>query len=385
MSAGFFIRHGRPYHGRRLFLFSPGLLPIGHGPAGNLLVHGCIPMLVIAILTILLALAFTFTNGFQDASSIAATFIASRSASPRSGIIFIAGMSLLGAVFGGSAVVFTMTGLISVPSSAGELTVLFVALVTATAWNLITWKFALPSSSTHALIGGLVGGGVAAAGIPGVLWGVAELTGPEPQLTGFLKIIAFFVLSILIGFVGSFAMHKITSAAMRNAGRQENRKIALLNWCAAALMAFFNGANDPQKQMGMIAMVLVAAGFAAAPDVPLWARGACALLMALGTISGGWRIMNTLGRRIFRIEPVHSFDSQVFSASSIAVSTLAGAPVSSTQIITMSVLGVGAAKNPRKVQWQVGREIAIAMVITIPATMLIAGVLFLLISPVIGA
>ncbi|HEX3000784.1 MAG TPA: inorganic phosphate transporter, partial [Methanoregula sp.] len=234
------------------------------------------------------------------------------------------------------------------------------------------------------LIGGIVGGSIAAAGPSGVFWGLAELTGPEPELAGFVKILAFFAFSVLIGFAGSSLMHRTTSFLMRNADRSENRKFTLLNWCAAGLMAFFNGANDPQKQMGMIAMVLVAAGFAATPEVPLWARGACALLMALGTISGGWRIMNTLGRRIFRIEPVHSFDSQFFSASSIALSTLAGAPVSSTHVITMSVLGVGAAGNPRKVQWRVGREIILAMVITLPVTMLIAGLLYFLISPFIG-
>jgi PiT family inorganic phosphate transporter len=149
-------------------------------------------------------------------------------------------------------------------------------------------------------------------------------------------------------------------------------------------MAFANGANDPQKQMGMIAMVLFAAGLSATADVPMWARCACAVLIALGTISGGWRIMNTLGRRIFRIEPLHSFDSQFFSASSFALSTLAGAPVSSTQVITMSVLGVGAAENPKKVKWEVGRHIVTAMVITIPVTMLIAGTLYLLISTIMG-
>ena len=342
-------------------------------------------MFVIAILTILLALAFTFTNGFQDASSIAATFIASRSASPRAGIILVAGMSLLGAVFGGSAVAFTMVGLISIQPGAGELIVLFVALVTATTWNIITWKFGLPSSSTHSLIGGLIGGSIVAAGISSIAWGFAELAGPEPELVGFMKILVFFVLSAIIGFAGSFVLHKTTDFLMRNMERRQNRKIVTLNWCTAALMAFFNGANDPQKQMGMIAMVLIAAGFAATPEVPLWTRYACAALMALGTISGGWRIMNTLGRRIFRIEPVHSFDSQFFSAASIALSTVAGAPVSSTHVITMSVLGVGAADNPRRVQWRVGREIIIAMVITIPVTMLIAGMLFLFISPLVGS
>jgi PiT family inorganic phosphate transporter len=341
-------------------------------------------MIEIALLTIVLALAFTFTNGFQDASSIAATFIASRSATPKTGIILVAGMSLLGALFGGSAVAFTLAGLLTLPTHGQELVVLFSALVTATSWNIVTWKFGLPSSSTHSLIGGLAGAGVAAAGTGSVVWGFTELIGPSHELTGFSKILAFFVISVFIGFSGSYLMHRTTTFFLHNAQRAANRRVIALNWCAASVMAFANGANDPQKQMGMIAMVLVAAGLAATTEVPLWARCACAALMALGTISGGWRIMNTLGRRIFRIEPIHSFDSQFFSASSLAISTVAGAPVSSTQVITMSVLGVGAAENPRKVKWAVGRDIVIAMVITIPVTMALSGIVYLGIAPVTG-
>jgi len=342
------------------------------------------PMFELAVLTILLALAFVFTNGFQDASSIAATFIASRSATPRTGIILVAVMSLLGAVLGGSAVAFTLTGLVSLPSPDMEVTVLFVALVTAIAWNIITWKFGMPSSSTHSLIGGLAGGGIAAAGTGSVFWGVSELLGPAHELAGFVKILFFFLISVIIGFAGSYLMHRTSALLLRNARRTANRTIIGLNWCAAAAMAFTNGANDPQKQMGMIAMVLFAAGLSATADVPLWARCACAVLIALGTISGGWRIMNTLGRRIFRIEPIHSFDSQFFSASSLALSTLAGAPVSSTQVITMSVLGVGAAENPRKVKWDVGKHILVAMLVTIPLTMAIAAVMYTVVAPFMG-
>jgi PiT family inorganic phosphate transporter len=341
-------------------------------------------MFELAILTILLALAFTFTNGFQDASSIAATFIASRSATPRTGVILVAVMSFFGAIAGGSAVAFTVTGLVSLPSPGQEMTVLFVALVTAISWNIITWKFGMPASTTHSLVGGLAGGGIAAAGTGSVFWGASELLAPAHELAGFVKIIFFFIISVIIGFAGSYLMHKTSALLLRNARRTANRTIIGLNWCAAAAMAFANGANDPQKQMGMIAMVLFAAGLSATTDVPVWARCACAILIALGTISGGWRIMNTLGRRIFRIEPLHSFDSQFFSASSLALSTLAGAPVSSTQVISMSVLGVGAAENPRKVKWEVGKHILIAMFVTIPATMVISGVMFMILFPVIG-
>jgi PiT family inorganic phosphate transporter len=342
-------------------------------------------MLALAILTVLLAFAFTFTNGFQDASSIAATFIASRSATPKTGILFVAALSFAGTLLGGSAVAFTLAGLVSFPPGQAGLVIILSALLTATAWNFLTGRLGMPASSTHSLVGGLVGAGIAAAGTGSILWGTQELLGPAHELAGVAKILAFFVISLVIGFAGSYLMHRTTGLLLRNARRTANRTVIALNWCAAGVMAFANAANDSQKQLGLIAMVLVASGLALTADVPFWARIVSAVLLALGTVSGGWRIMQTLGRRIFRIEPIHSFDSQVFSASSLALSTLAGAPVSSTQVITMSVLGVGAAENPRKVKWDVGRTILVAMLVTLPATMAIAGILYLGISLALGA
>ena len=337
-------------------------------------------MIEIAIITIILAFAFTFTNGFQDASAIAATFIASRSAPPKSGIIFIAGVALIGAILGGTAVAFTISGLLLLPSPEQTLLVLLVALLTATIWNIVTWKFGLPTSSTHSLIGGLIGGGIAAAGMSSIYWGLDELTTPPFEVVGLVKILLFFIISLVIGFFGSYLVHKSTGILLRNAERTINRPIVFLNWCAAGIMAFANGSNDSQKQLGIIALALFSAGLSSATEVPLWSRVVCAALIAIGTMSGGWRIMNTLGRRIFKIEPIHSFDSQIFSSSSLALSTLAGAPVSSTQIITMSVIGVGVAENPRKVKWSVGTHILIAMLCTIPVTMVISAALYSVIT-----
>ncbi|MBP2132955.1 PiT family inorganic phosphate transporter [Methanomicrobium sp. W14] len=332
-------------------------------------------MLDLALATIILAFAFTFTNGFQDASSIAATFIASRSATPKQGISVVAGMSLLGAVLGGSAVAFTLSGLISVNSGPTVILVLLSAIISATFWNLFTWKFGLPSSSTHALIGGLIGAAIAGEGIGSVFWGVNELLMPGHELAGLVKIIVFLLISVAIGFFLGYIIHKISMVALRNQNVSINRKIIKINWLAAALIAFSNGANDSQKQLGIIALVLFAAGSSATLEVPMWARIICAVFIALGTLSGGWRIMKTLGNKIFKIKPIHSFDSQVSSGVAIGLSTIAGAPVSSTHIISTSVLGVGAAENPKKVQWEVGKEIIIAMILTIPATMLISSVL----------
>lgn len=333
-------------------------------------------MLITAWLTIILAFTFTFTNGFQDASSIAATFIASRSGTPKKGIIFVALMSFSGALLGGSAVAFTLSGLLTIDSGAETLNVLFITLISAIFWNFLTWKYALPSSSTHALIGGLLGAGIAAAGTGSVFWGLNELLTPPHELTGLVKVILFFVISILIGLTASYIMRKTTSLILRNAKRSVNKSIIKANWLAVGLMAVSNGSNDSQKQLGIIALVLLSAGITTEIEMPFWARGLCAVLLALGTVGGGWRIMNTLGHRIFKVKPIHSFDSQVSSGLSIALSTIAGAPISSTHIITSSVIGVGAAENRKKVNWGVGKDIIIAMAVTIPITMIISGILY---------
>jgi inorganic phosphate transporter, PiT family len=336
------------------------------------------------VVTIVLALFFTFTNGIQDASSLGATFIASRSATPRRGIVLVASMDFLGAIFGGTAVAFTISGLISIDDPQQLIEVLMVALLAATVWNLVTWRFGLPSSSTHALIGGLVGASLISAGVGSIDWGWSELWGPNPQLVGLVKILVFLILSVIIGLVGGFLMHKLSRRVLRKARRGINRDIIRVNWAAAAIMAFSNGANDSQKQLGIIALTIFAAGGSATLDVPTWARITIAVLLGVGTLGGGWRIMRTLGNRIFKVAPVHSLDSQVSSGASIAFCTLVGAPVSSSQIIASSIIGVGAAENRKKVQWSVGKEVVIAMIVTIPGTMLVAAGCYIVLLPLIG-
>jgi inorganic phosphate transporter, PiT family len=338
------------------------------------------PMLLIAVITIILAFAFTFTNGFQDAATVAATFIASGSATPRQGIVMVAGMNFLGAVLGGSAVAFTLSSLLTITSGVLMLQVLLAALIAAAGWNIGAWYFGLPSSSTHALIGGIMGAGIAAAGTGSISWGVTELLTPPHECTGMVKVMLFFILSIVLGLAGGYLMRRCTRFLFRNAKRTINKSIIRVNWLAAAGMAFFNGSNDAQKQLGIIALVLFAAGESAVLAVPFWARITCALLISLGTLGGGWRIMKTIGRRIFVIEPVHSMDSQISSGVTLGISTVAGAPVSSTHIITMSVIGVGAAENPRNVRWRVGGELVLSMILTIPITMLLSGALLFLIE-----
>ncbi|MDD1674836.1 MAG: inorganic phosphate transporter [Methanomicrobiales archaeon] len=341
-------------------------------------------MLAVAILALAIAFIFTFTNGFQDSSAIAATFIASRSANPRQGILFTAGACFLGAVFGGSAVALTLAHLITTPSQDSLLVVLLSALLGATIWNIVTARSGLPSSSTHAIIGGLIGGGMAAGGTGSVFWGFAELAAPSHRLEGLMLILIFLWVSIFIGLAGGYLVHTFMKLAFRNARRNVTRTIVVANWIAAGVMAFANGSNDVQKQLGVIALILVAAGWLPVPDIPMTIRIVCALLLSLGALGGGWRIMHTLGHRIFKISPIHSLDSQISSGAAISFATIAGAPISSTHIISTSVIGVGAAENPKKMRWSVGKEVVTAMVITIPATLVLTAGIYLIIATLLG-
>ncbi|MDE4908849.1 inorganic phosphate transporter [Methanogenium marinum] len=289
-------------------------------------------------------------------------------------------MNFLGAILGGSAVAFTLSGLLTITSGVLLLQVLLAALIAAATWNIGAWYFGFPSSSTHALIGGLIGAGITAAGIESVYWGVAEFLVPPHEITGMVKVMLFLILSIVLGLVGGYLMRRCTWLLFRNAKRTINRSIIRVNWVATAGMAFFNGSNDAQKQLGIIALVLLASGEYAALTVPFWARFACASLLTVGTLGGGWRIMKTIGSKIFALEPVHSLDSQISSGVTLGLSTLAGAPVSSTHIITMSVIGVGAADNPRNVRWHVGKELFISVIVTMPGTMVISSIILMIIQ-----
>lgn len=339
----------------------------------------------VAVAALLFAFAFAFTNGFQDAAAIAAAFITSRSATPRQGIAAVAGMNALGAVLGGSAVAFTLSSLVEVTDPEETLVVLLVALAVASAWNLATWSRGLPSSSTHALIGGLIGAAVAGTGIGSVNWGLTALLGPEPALEGVSMVLVFLAVSVAIGLGGGYAVQRGLAALLRNARRRTARRgLVASNWLAAFGMAFFNGANDAQKILGILALVLFTAGETTALEVPLWTRVLTALLIGGGALGGGWRVINTLGNRIFSIAPIHALASQASSGLTIAAATVGGAPVSSSHIITGSLLGVGAAENPRRMNWRAADEVLIAMLTTIPATALLSAVVVLLVAPIAG-
>jgi PiT family inorganic phosphate transporter len=194
------------------------------------------------------------------------------------------------------------------------------------------------------------------------------------------KVVLFLFISVAIGFIGGYLAMKVSSILLRNAKRSINEPIMKVQWLASGLLSFSHGANDTQKQMGIIALVLFSAGYTTTLDVPLWVRIACAIFMALGTLGGGWRIIRTIGRGIYRIQPIHSLDSQITSTFSVAFSTVSGAPVSSTQVVASSVVGIGAAENARMVHWSVTNDMLISWLVTIPATMVISGIIFYIIQ-----
>ena len=337
-------------------------------------------LLTMTIITVLLCLIFDFTNGLHDASSTIATLVECGAATPRGAVMMSSIANLLGALIGGSAVAFTMQELLNSTLGSEMVIVILAAVIGSTIWNIITWRFGLPSSSTHALVGGMIGAGIAANGINSVFWGIDELIGPGHQVVGVTKVVLFLFLSVAIGFVGGYLIMKASSILLRNAERSANEPIIKVQWLTSGLLSFSHGANDTQKQMGIIALVLFSAGYTTTLDVSLWVRIVCALFMALGTLGGGWRIIRTIGRGIYRIKPIHSLDSHITSTFSLAFSTALGAPVSSTQVVASSVVGIGAAENARMVRWSVAKDMLISWLVTIPATMILSGIIYCLIQ-----
>lgn len=338
-------------------------------------------MVLLAIAGILLSLLFAFTNGYNDAGADVATVITSDAASVKGALLTASLANFIGAIIGGTAVVMTLQGVLTVDIGDQIALAIFAAVVAANIWNVITWYYGIPSSSTHALIGGLVGVGMAYQGLSGVNWGWDELL--AGHLTGVAKVMAFLLASVLLGFLGGYWLMKIARFSLRRARTSVNTTLKRLQWFTTGVQTLAHGANDAQKQMALIAMLLMAMG-STSVGVPLWVRVACALAIALGTLGGGYRIMRTVGRKIFKIRPVHALVAQTNSSFTVIFSTLLGAPVSSTQVVTSGVMGVGTAENHKMVHWRVGKDLVVSWFITIPAAALLAAILVIALRFVIG-
>lgn len=320
------------------------------------------------IIAIALALAFSLTNGFHDAANAIATLVATRGATPGQAIALSSVFNLIGAVALGTAVADTIGKIVQVNPGAAVETI-GAGLAGATAWNLLTWWRGLPSSSGHALVGGLVGAALAEGG-----WGAVNLGGFDGwHPVGLIGTLVALVVSPLIGFALGLGLLRALRLVSRRFTRQWTGSLVRGEWVTAAALSYSHGSNDAQKAMGVIAALLLATGETSSFTVPLWVKLATGVAVTLGTALGGWRIVRTIGRQIFSLKPLDSLASQSSSTAVIFGASLMGAPVSTTQVVASSVVGVGGGRRRwRHVRWGTVWEIAIAWLTTMPAAGLLA-------------
>jgi len=326
-----------------------------------------------AIVVVSLALFFDFSNGFHDAANVVATMITTRALSPRKALILASICEFIGPFLFGTAVAQmigkNIVDLSTFDSSALHLSMLLMiaALIGAILWNLLTWFFGLPSSSSHALIGGMIGAVLVAYGPNKILWG------------GLLYVVGSLILSPLLGLWMGWLFLKITFRLSREATPKINHFFNRMQIPSSIALALSHGANDAQKSMGLISMSLVILGLSPSFYVPGWVIASCAAAIALGTASGGWKIIKTMGSKIYRLRSVHAFCAQTSSATVILGAALVGGPVSTTHVVSSSIMGVGAGQRISAVRWGVARNIILAWFITIPASAVMSGLSFLMI------
>jgi PiT family inorganic phosphate transporter len=322
------------------------------------------------VLAISLAVAFATTNGLHDASNAIATLVATRAATPLQAVLLASVFNLLGPFLLGAAVADTIGGIVTVsPSVAVE--VIGSGLAAATLWNLVTWRLGLPSSSGHALVGGLVGAALVEGGIHAVQWGGIE--GGHP--VGVFGVLIALAISPVLGALAALLVIRALRWLARRATRRWKMPVRAGEWVMSSALAFSHGANDSQKSIGIIAALLLADGKVDSLDAPTWATLLCAAALTAGTALGGWRIIRTVGRRIYRIHPTEGLASQTASSGVILGASLAGAPVSTTQTVASSVIGVGLGRHhSHHIHWAVVRQMGLAWLITFPAAAALAAV-----------
>jgi PiT family inorganic phosphate transporter len=325
------------------------------------------PLLIVLIV---LSLIFDFLNGVHDSSNIVATIISSRSLSPRLALALTAIAEFCGPFLFGVAVAKTIGSEI-IPPGLMTLPVLLAALTGAILWNLVTWYLGIPSSSSHALIGGLIGAVMAGVGFGAI------------RMAGLTKVFVALFLSPILGLLVGFLFTRLVYFLARGASMKINwffKKAQVLTGMGLALS---HGANDAQKTMGIITLGLVTTGYIKSFEVPTWVIAASAGAIAFGTSVGGWSLIKTLGARFFRIRPVHGFCTQVASASVILGAALLGGPVSTTQVVSSTIMGVGSADRVNKVRWGVAGNILMAWLLTIPLSGLVGALTFLILQAVL--
>ncbi len=339
---------------------------------------------ILAVMAVVVVVFFDYTNGFHDASNIIATVIASRAMTPIQAVIIVATFEFLGPLLGGTAVADTIGKFIHIGDldALPSMIIILCGIVGAIVWNLVTWWFGIPSSSSHALVGGLAGAVVVSAGADHVVWGFQELG--RGHFTGVTKVLLALIISPIIGFWGGFFIHRLMGILLRGAKPSANKHLRHMQFVTSAGLAFAHGANDAQKSMGIITLVLLLGGFIPEFEVPFWVIILCAAAITLGIMSGGWRIVRTVGFGIYKVRPLHALGAQLTSASVIFSASLIGAPVSTTHVVSSSIMGIGASERPKAVRWAKAKEIVSTWVITIPGAATVAIAAYLLLHLLFG-
>ena len=332
------------------------------------------------VLVTLMVLVYDFTNGFQDAANMISSVIASRAMTPGQSVLLVGTFTFLGPIFGGTAVANTIGKFVTLDGLPPQLslTVIVCGLFAGIFWNLITWWRGMPSSSSHALVGGIAGAVVISVGPDHVIWGFQQLA--DGHVTGVTKVLLALFLSPLAGFWVGFILQRVSLFLLRSASPLVNRELRGGQWFSTAALAFGYGANDAQKSMGILTLCLLVSGEISTFEVPLWVMFICAFAITLGTVLGGWRIVRTIAFAIYKIRPLHAFNSQLSSGGVIMLASFVGAPVSTTHVVSSSIMGIGASERPRAVRWTKAREIATTWVLTIPGSATVGALTFGILS-----
>lgn len=327
----------------------------------------------IVVVCIALLVLFDFTNGFHDTANMVAAVVASRAMTPSQAILLVAFFTFLGPLLAGTAVADTVGGFVTLNELPATISIAMVlaAALGAVTLNFLTWWRGLPSSSSHALVGALTGVVFITAGSENVVWGW-QLLLEEGRWTGVTKIIAALLVSPLLGLLAGWVLHHLVRLLLRRTKPDINQPLRHMQWLGAAWLAFAHGANDAQKSMGIITMVLLLSGFIPQFEVPFWVVLLCATAITLGTVSGGWRIIRTVGFGIYRLRPLHAFESQMSSAAVISIAAFFGGPVSTTHVVSSSIMGIGAAERAKAVRWGKATEIGFTWLVTLPVAGLLA-------------
>lgn len=326
-------------------------------------------LFLITILVVIFALAFDFINGFHDTANSIATAVSTKALSPRRAIILAAFMNFLGAMtFTGVAKTITKD-IVDPFVLENGLLVILAALIAAIFWNLLTWYYGIPSSSSHALIGSIAGAAIAGAGFQAL------------NYDGFFKILQALIISPLLAFAIGFIVYSIFKVVFKNNNlAKTNRNFRMFQIFTAALQSYTHGTNDAQKAMGIITMALIAGNYQQSTDIQTWVQVSCALAMGLGTSIGGWKIIKTVGGKIMKIRPVNGVAADLSSAFIIFGATMIHLPVSTTHVISSSILGVGTAHRVKGVKWDTAQRMLITWVITLPVSATIAAICYYILN-----